>query len=688
MARFLHRSAGSAANTGWIANPRLLSHHSNGIFPPALPQRMKSTLYDALGILPTSSDEDVRAALRGLIRKYYTKTRDGQGNVEEALRFINHASRILSDPERRDRYDRELSESSDAADREVAQIAGNVLMGDDEHTEVGVATGLGEMLLDDPLDSGLPDAREDVPALHHPGLTQRVASFGRSSLLTFGLCAIFAAFIGSAIVFVTPPDAIVVGRQVVGWLTLTLVMLVLVYGAVHGIVHLRRRRSSSHSGLVPQTDLAILNWRRERSVFLGTNQPQEDASWIFQLRMAELERAKSGRTSEPRPWHRLAARAFDYAIWGLMLALLLSQLRSTGVISATAAYWLGHPLLAPIIITLSWVPIETLLIAAVGTTPGKWLFGIYLQFSISDAYARRDTSAQLGRGFRRAMRVWIEGVGCGFPLIAPVLTAVAYENLAENQETDWDFALDCLVTHGPAGVVNTVTGVCGLAAMTWLYGVAWHQPMADSIAWTRSTISDALPSSATLMGKFSQATQDFDRLLPASRPATVPPAATPSGNAAVPPAIGTAARMAPGRPASAPGSAKPPLPRLSAGTTGSASASAAASSEPFGDADFVAMMAARRAQTDAMKSEGPRMLAAGEYKRAAALCQSWAELDLGNPDAWRCLGQAEQGLGKYQEAINAFRKAKQQAPTDKTLDVAIRDAERGLVTQFFNRYGR
>ena len=55
---------------------------------------MKATLYDALGIVPTSSEEEVRAALRGLIRKYYAKTRDGQGNVEEALRFINHASRI------------------------------------------------------------------------------------------------------------------------------------------------------------------------------------------------------------------------------------------------------------------------------------------------------------------------------------------------------------------------------------------------------------------------------------------------------------------------------------------------------------------------------------------------------------------------------------------------------------------
>ena len=71
--------------------------------------RMKATLYEALGIPPTASDEEVRAALRRLIRKYYAKTRDGQGNVEEALRFINHASRILSDPDRRARYDHELA---------------------------------------------------------------------------------------------------------------------------------------------------------------------------------------------------------------------------------------------------------------------------------------------------------------------------------------------------------------------------------------------------------------------------------------------------------------------------------------------------------------------------------------------------------------------------------------------------
>src|SRR5690348_17546110 len=99
---------------------------------------MKATLYDALGILPTSSDEEVRAALRGLIRKYYAKTRDGQGNVEEALRFINHASRILSDGDRRGRYDAELLRSVADIDAVATPITRPF---DDDDTETGAPTG-------------------------------------------------------------------------------------------------------------------------------------------------------------------------------------------------------------------------------------------------------------------------------------------------------------------------------------------------------------------------------------------------------------------------------------------------------------------------------------------------------------------------------------------------------------------
>ncbi len=622
---------------------------------------MKATLYEALGIPQAASDEEVRASLRRLIRKYYAKTRDGQGNVEEALRFINHASRILSDSDRRKRYDNELALSAGTTEQKIAHVVSNAVADEGEQTDVGTEAvdKLAEALAD-PLETGL-DAEDPKPEinLHHPGLTERVASFGRSPLLTFVMCVLFIAFIAAAIVSVTPADTVLVAKQVLVWLTLALMVLTVVYGIVHGIAWLRRRSAPPPLSLLPQTDLAILNWRRERSVFLGTDHPQEDASWIFQLRMAELERAKSGRTSEPRPWHRLAARLFDYALWGLVLALLLSELRGADVMPDNAAWWLGHPLVAPILITLSWVPIEGLLIASLGTTPGKWLFGVYLQFSISDAYARRDTRAHFQRGLYRAFRVWWEGVACGFPLLAPILIAVAYEKVSQNQETDWDFAQDCLVTHGPPGILNALTGVCGLAAMLWLYGVAWHQPMADSIVWARATITDALPSPQVLanfagggglIGGLTSSTKG-DAGTPGSRtnaranlpPATAPDATTPSANAT--------------------------------------------SGEPI-DSELDAQFAERRAKVAVLKVEGPRMLRAGNWRRAAELCRTWTDLDLSNADAYRCLGQAWQAQGYHQDAIAAFRKAKQYDPSDHDLDAAIDRSQKGIVADFLNRYRR
>ena len=139
---------------------------------------MKATLYEALGVPQLAPDEEVRAALRRLIRKYYAKTRDGQGNVEEALRFINHASRILSDPEHRQHYDQELVLSAEAnTEQRISRFVSNVAAtaeaeGTAAHDEDEVIEAADEKLLTTAI--GAPDKN-----LHHPGLTERVASFGR-----------------------------------------------------------------------------------------------------------------------------------------------------------------------------------------------------------------------------------------------------------------------------------------------------------------------------------------------------------------------------------------------------------------------------------------------------------------------------------------------------------------------------
>ncbi|MEO8738759.1 MAG: DnaJ domain-containing protein [Casimicrobiaceae bacterium] len=596
---------------------------------------MKATLYEALGVPPVASDEEVRAALRRLIRKYYAKTRDGQGNVEEALRFINHASRILSDPDHRSHYDRELSVTTETdTEQRIAHFVSNVAA-----TAQGTASQADVIDIADEKALTLPDPTP-AKTLHHPGLTERVASFGRSTVGRLALCVLFVTFIAVAILFVTPADTVIVAKNVLVLLTFTLLLLTLVYGTVHGLAWMRQRRVAPAAGsMIPQTDLAILNWRREKSVFLGTDTPQEDASWIFQLRMAELERAKSGRTSEPRPWNRLAARLFDYAIWGLVLALLLSALHGASVVDDDTAFWLGHPLFAPILITLSWVPIEALLIASLQQTPGKWLFGVYLQFSISDAYARRDLRAQLQRALRRAFRVWWEGIACGFPLLSPILIAVAYEKIAQNGETDWDFAEDCLVTHSPPGILNMMTGGAGLAAMLWLYGVAWHEPMAESIAATKSAVVSWVPLTPSLLTRGFQGDVGKISSLERSIAAAVSPPA--------------------------------------AGYTGSVN-----------DADTTALFADRQARLSLLRGEGPRMLRAGNWRRAAELCRAWTELEFWNAEPWRCLGYALQAQGYHQEAINAFRKAALHDPLDHSLDSAIDKSQRGIVADFLNRYRR
>ncbi len=594
---------------------------------------MKATLYEALGVPPVASDEEVRAALRRLIRKYYAKTRDGQGNVEEALRFINHASRILSDPDHRSHYDRELSVTTETdTEQRIAHFVSNVAA-----TAQGTASQADVVDINDESALTLPDSTLEKN-LHHPGLTERVASFGRSTVGRLALCVFFGTFIAAAILFVTPADTVVVAKNVLVLLTFTLLLLTLVYGTVHGLAWMRQRRiAPATTAMVPQTDLAILNWRREKSVFLGTDTPQEDASWIFQLRMAELERAKAGRTSEPRPWNRLAARLFDYAIWGLVLALLLSALHGAAVVGDDTAFWIGHPLFAPIVITLSWVPIEALLIASLQQTPGKWLFGVYLQFSISDAYARRDLRAQLQRALRRAFRVWWEGIACGFPLLAPILIAVAYEKIAQNGETDWDFAEDCLVTHSPPGILNMMTGGAGLAAMLWLYGVAWHEPMAESISATKSAVVSWVPMTPSLLTRGFQGDAGKISSLERSIAAAVSPA--------------------------------------SAGYSGSVN-----------DADTTALFAERQARLSLLRGEGPRMLRAGNWRRAADLCRAWSELEFWNAEPWRCLGYALQAQGYHQEAINAFRKAAQHDPLDRSLDSAIDKSQRGIVADFISRY--
>ena len=64
--------------------------------------------YDVLGVVPTASDDELRAAWRSAVRALHPDTRADDvppAEADAALRLVNDAWSVLSDPDRRRAYD-------------------------------------------------------------------------------------------------------------------------------------------------------------------------------------------------------------------------------------------------------------------------------------------------------------------------------------------------------------------------------------------------------------------------------------------------------------------------------------------------------------------------------------------------------------------------------------------------------
>jgi tetratricopeptide (TPR) repeat protein len=189
----------------------------------------------------------------------------------------------------------------------------------------------------------------------------------------------------------------------------------------------------------------------------------------------------------------------------------------------------------------------------------------------------------------------------------------------------------------------------GLVAMLWVYGVAWHQPMADSFGWARAAVASRVSSLPALPAGVRDRSSGLARL----------------GNG--------------------PGMAD----KASAGATagGSSAVSAASANGLPIDPEVAALVVDRKRRLATLSVEGPRMLETGNWRQAMELCGTWASLDLDNAQAWSCYGRALQAEGYHFQAVKALRKARQYDPTDGTLDAAINRSQRGIISDFLSRRG-
>ncbi|HEY1172015.1 MAG TPA: DnaJ C-terminal domain-containing protein [Verrucomicrobiae bacterium] len=61
--------------------------------------------YQVLGVVRTASDDDIRKAFRKLAREYHPDVAKDKKNAEDKFKEINEAYEVLSDPEKRKKYD-------------------------------------------------------------------------------------------------------------------------------------------------------------------------------------------------------------------------------------------------------------------------------------------------------------------------------------------------------------------------------------------------------------------------------------------------------------------------------------------------------------------------------------------------------------------------------------------------------
>lgn len=140
--------------------------------------------------------------------------------------------------------------------------------------------------------------------------------------------------------------------------------------------------------------------------------------------------------TQRRPFVRYAARLIDM---GLFFFIAIPIARELGVPFSNEGLFLVE-----LIVLALLVPVESLVLARFGTTPGKAFMRVRV---VRDDGQKLD----LGTAVSRSTKVWFMGWGMGLPLVSLFTLIWSFVRLMGEGKTAWDTQCGTRVLHEPVG---------------------------------------------------------------------------------------------------------------------------------------------------------------------------------------------------------------------------------------------
>ncbi|WP_396216771.1 GYF domain-containing protein [Gemmatimonas sp.] len=156
------------------------------------------------------------------------------------------------------------------------------------------------------------------------------------------------------------------------------------------------------------------------------SQGHEDSSAQTHASAGSDNRERSATSAERwteaiSPWRRWYARILDLSLFAIVGSLMVPS-----------DLWPENNFVTGLLIAVAWMPLETIMVAARGRTPGKALLGLRVTHFVPGA------RLTVGQSATRAWLAFVSGQGLGIPFVALFTQIYQHQRIARGEPVSYD----------------------------------------------------------------------------------------------------------------------------------------------------------------------------------------------------------------------------------------------------------